>query len=134
MTGSSDGSGLKRIFDFEPYVTNYCIYGEFQSFAIEFSRSLSFLNCSNDEDLQVLEKLASASINPNFIYKIEEEIYHNPECFNFTILMIAIMGKVKEATYQVIDLDARKDEIVINDCVSIFQELCNKKNFTYQKK
>ena len=126
----------KRIFNFKEYVTNYCIYGEFQSFAEKFARELKFLNCSDDDSLDVLLKLAKEIFNPDFINKIEYEMYNNPDKIYKLIMMLGIMGRVKEATYQLIeDKDKNKDKINVNDYVMMFNELSNRESrITYKKK
>ncbi|MBR2827664.1 MAG: hypothetical protein IKE70_00315 [Bacilli bacterium] len=127
----------KRIFNFQPYVTNYSIYGEFQEFAEKFARNLDFLNCKDDDKLEVLRKLSMASFRPDFIKKIEDEMYHNPKKVYPLIMMLAVMGRVKEATYQLVGEEcSENDDFCINSYLPLFQEMSNTKtdHFTYRKK
>lgn len=127
----------KRIFNFQPYVTNYSIYGEFQGFAEKFARNLDFLNCQDDDELEVLRKLSVASFRPDFIKKIEDEMYHNPKKVYPLVMMLSVMGRVKEATYQLIGEECNEnDNFCINSYLPLFQEMSNTKtdHFTYRKK
>lgn len=126
----------KRIFNFKPYMTNYSIYGEFQTIVEEFARQLDFLNCKNDDSLEVLKKLSIESFSPKFIKKIEDELYNNPDKIYPFIVMLGIMGKIKEVTYQLIENNKEKEELDVTSYVSIFNKIVKDGDylFTYQKK
>lgn len=96
----------KRIFNHNPYLTNYALYGELQEFAINFGRSLTFLGVTNsDTDEDVLLKLARASFNNDFIKRVRREMLTNLESLDNFVIMLACMGKIKASTYQILGLD-----------------------------
>lgn len=112
----------KIIFKNKSYVSNYILYGEFQDFATKFAREiLDFSDNVNTE--KVLKKLSTTSFEKNFINKIGMKIFDSKkEKRNMYILMLACMGKIKIATYGVVNIYDTNDTNV-NEHVKVFNNV-----------
>ena len=118
----------KAIFQQEPYVTNYTFYGELQSIGTAFARSLKFLNISSqDSDEDALLKLLQSSFSSDFIRNIQKEVMSQPDEFDSFIVLLACMGRIREATYHVLGLSADSKTLNVNPYVSIFYQILEKK-------
>lgn len=132
----------KRIFDYQPYLSNYVFYGELQYFATSFAKNLSFLSISSgDSDDEVMKKLCCASFSKNFILNIQQEIFQDYDKFDFFIMMLACMGRIKEATYQVIGFGNQSKPVNVVFYASEFKNMIkhldekeNVKKKVYQKR
>lgn len=102
----------KAIFNYQPYLTNYAFYGEFQESAISFARSLHFLRCRKDQSSDaVMKRLVIHSFDKNFIRDMKQEILSSPDKLDDFIIMLACMGKMKDATYQILGLSANQTSL-----------------------
>ena len=116
----------KAIFNHNPYITNYVFYGELQDFAISFARSLSYMDCAQDREEDVLLKLVRRSFDKDFIQKIRKEVLSNPSKLDDFIIMLACMGRVKDATYQVLGLHESNKSLNVNSYVDPFQKVAKR--------
>ena len=114
----------KKILDYKPYLTNYTIYGEFQEITIQFAKTLSFLNIKQeDSDDEILKKLCQKSFRKDFIQFFEKELMVEPEKLDSFVVMLSSLGRIFEATYQVLNLKMNDKPIVITPYLSIFQKV-----------
>lgn len=114
----------KEIFNHKPYLTNFLLYGEMQEFGEKFAKELSFLNIKDsDTDSQVLQKLARESFDKDFIKNFEIEFMNNPEKIEKLAVLLACMGRVKEATYHRIGLSNDDKELDVTPYVRIFNNV-----------
>ncbi len=130
----------KAIFEYQPYLTNFNLYGEFQEVAIAFAKTLSFLNITTkDSDEVILQKLVKASFQNNFISLIKQEFINEGCRFDYFIMMLAIMGKMKSSTYQFVGLNQKKGSISIHPMIQTYYEIGKlnqeiQKTYTYVKR
>ena len=112
----------KAIFNYRPYLTNYILYGELQEFAIQFARSIPCIDCTKqDSDEDVLLKLVRRSFSPDFIKNIRLDYFHTPEKMDDFIIMLACMGRIRDATYQVLGSNRTSKDLNVNPYISSFQ-------------
>lgn len=97
--------GVKPIFDNDVLSgvtihSNFHFYEEFQEVVVKFAKCLDFLNCNNTDSFDlVLKKLARKAFCRDFIFQLDECIGTcSDKIENYTI-MLACMGRIKEATY-----------------------------------
>ncbi len=109
----------KPIFDSKPYLTNYALYGELQSFADDFIERLPFIKNTKDP----FQTLIQCSFDKDFIKKIKEEMRRHPELLDSFVMMLACMGRVYEATYKVLGLSNSKKDLNVNEYVDSFQKI-----------
>ena len=118
----------KAIFNHNPYITNYAIYGELQEFAIHFARSLNCFGVNpTDSDDEALLKLARRTFDKDFIQIIKKEILANPKKQDEFIIMLACMGKIKAATYQVLGLNRDNKSLNVNLYANSFYKVASGK-------
>lgn len=111
----------KEIFNHQEYSTNFLLYGEMQEFGEKFARELSFLNVKDsDNGSQVVQKLARESFDKDFIKKFEMEFMNHPEKVEFLAVLLACMGRIKEATYHRIGLSDDNKGLDVTSYVRIF--------------
>ena len=123
----------KAIFEFQPYYTNFLLYGEFEDVAIAFAKTISSLHChSNDSDDVVLQKLVKASFDKDFISKMKDEFLNESVRLDFFIMMLAIMGKMKDATYQFVGLNQHHHSLSINPMISSYYEIARMNQMNYK--
>lgn len=114
----------KEIFNHKPYLTNFLLYGEMQEFGEKFAKELSFLNIKDsDTDTQVIQKLARKSFDKDFIKNFEMELMNNPEKLEKLAVLLACMGRVKEATYHRIGLSDDDKGLDVTSYVRIFNNV-----------
>lgn len=86
-----------RLFDGEEYQTNFDFYGELQTPAIMFGRTLRGIGkIGNDKD--TLVELCNRATNPNFATRIIEEYTRDGQLQNLLPMVIG-MGIIKKASY-----------------------------------
>ena len=114
----------KEIFEHRPYLTNYNLYGEFQDVTIAFAKTLSFLNITEkDSDEVVLQKLVKAAFQNNFISLLQQEFMYDNMRLDFFVMMLAILGKMKSATYQLVGLNQKKQSVSIRPMLKTYYEI-----------
>ncbi len=119
----------KEIFNYQEYSTNFLLYGEMQDFGEKFARELSFLNIQeSDTDSQVLKKLARESFDKDFIKNFEMEFMNHPENVEFLAVLLACMGRIKEATYHRIGLSNDNKGLDVTSYVRIFNRVIQLKD------
>lgn len=86
-----------RLFDGEAYQANFDFYGELQTPAIMFGRTLRGIGkIGNDKD--ALGELCNRATNPNFAKRIIEEYTRDGQLQNL-VPMVGYMGIIKNASY-----------------------------------
>lgn len=86
-----------RIFSNTPYKTNFDYYGELQSPALDFARTLRGLGYI-DNDSVALKSFSDRALNPNFATNIINEYTTDGQAANLYTLL-QYMGNIKNASY-----------------------------------
>lgn len=115
----------KKIFNHNPYLTNYILYGELQELALSFSKSMDCIRTTkNSSDDDVMFRLVCKSFNDEFLKDIEKELVNSDtKKLEKLITMIACMGKIKAATYEVVGINKNKENIDVGKYVDIFNSV-----------
>ena len=86
-----------RIFDSEPYKSNFDYYGELEEPAIMFARTLRGIGKEND-DIKALDMLSERALSPNFFSRILNEYTRDGQMPVF-VQEVQYMGLLKRASY-----------------------------------
>ena len=120
----------KAIFNHQPYRTNFNLYGEFQEIAYLFAKFLRFTGINNYDSMETaLNKLVKEAFSKDFIRNIQKELNEEPEKLDDLIILLACMGRMKEATYQILGLSNSKKSLDVTPYVNLFYQIA-KKNHT----
>lgn len=95
-----------RLFDNQPYITNYDYYGAMQMPTIKFARILRGIGKINDNDI-VLSEFCKKALNKNFANDMIEEFRIDGQLDNFYILLESL-GIIKNASYASFGLGEQK--------------------------
>lgn len=85
-----------RVFNGEPFRTNFDYYGELQEPAIKFGKTLKYISKS---DKEVLKQLGRAALDDRFMAKIISE-YQSRDGLVDLYALIHSMGVIKDASYE----------------------------------
>lgn len=86
-----------RMFNSEPYRSNFDYYGELEEPAIMFARTLRGIGKEN-EDIKALDMLSKRALSPNFFNRILNEYTRDRQMPAF-IQEVQYMGLLKRASY-----------------------------------
>jgi hypothetical protein len=114
----------KAIFDHKAYRSNFVLYGEFQDIAIKFCKTLDSIVTDKEASYDdILKKLDILAFNNQLIYNIRNEVMNKEYLIEDFALMLACMGKMKRATYTVIGLAPKKNNVNVTRFVDLFNGL-----------
>ena len=114
-----------EIFNYQPYKTNFNLYGEFQEPVARFARTLNFLHCSpQDSDDEVLTKLARQAFCGDLLDRIQMELEMKPDKMDNFVILLASLGRIKRSTYEKVGLTpGDRKNIVVNSYLSPLQKI-----------
>lgn len=119
----------ERLFNHNPYLSNYTFYGELYPFAYIFSKKLDYVsstkNCKEDE---YMLRFVRRSFDEDFIKNIKKEIDNsNSKKKEELLTMLVCMGKIKASCYEVVGLNKEKEDIDVNRYVEEFNKIGKRK-------
>ena len=118
-----------RLFDGEIFSTNFDYYGELQTPAIMFAKSLK--NISKD-DRYAMKQISKAAIDRRFSKKIENEFRSTDRIVDLYAILHA-MGMIKEASYEVFGMSGNKALSKSKRALSLLKSLTSQTATTAKK-
>lgn len=101
--------------------SNFNFYEEFQEVVVKFAKCLDFLNCKGDDSFDlVLKKLAIKVFCRDFISQLDECIGVDSDKIEDFTIMLACLGKIKEASYAKMGFGKEISTKEIESCLGIF--------------
>lgn len=118
-----------KLFDSNPYKTNFDFYGELQESAIMFAKTLKGIR-KEKSDEKSLDILSERALSPNFFDNILDE-YKQNEQIQELILASLYMGCLKRASYASFGYDEKqyleKSTMFLNGLSSLTTEIRNQR-------
>ena len=114
----------EKLFNHNPYLSNYTLYGELYEFAYKFVRNLDYVsttkNCSEEE---YMLRFIRRSFDEDFIKNIGAEIIlSDNKKKEKLVTLLACMGKIKAAYYEVVGLNKTKENVNVERYVNVFND------------
>lgn len=114
----------EKLFNHNPYLSNYTFYGELYDFAYKFVKNLDYVsttkNCSENE---YMLRFIRRSFDEDFIKNIGIEINSsNDKKREKLIILLACMGKIKAAFYEVAGLNEKMENVNVERYVNTFND------------
>lgn len=104
------GRTHNKLFPGLKYNSNLCLYAIFQEIAYNFMKCFEFSGMSDDLSFEENSKLFNKCLfDRNFINKMFQELYREPEKIEDFAVMLAGLGSVKNAVYSLFDMGTGED-------------------------
>ena len=119
----------EKMFNHNPYLSNYTLYGELYEFAYLFSKKFNYINSNrNCSEKEHMLRFIRRSFDEDFINNISKELEISDENKKTSIItLLACMGKIKTFYYGVVGLNKSGSNIDIDKYVNAFNDTIRRK-------